>query len=59
MSHLTKEEAKDAFKEAIKEWLDEQFIKFGKLTFYSLLALILSTATYFALNLNGWVKVTK
>jgi hypothetical protein len=32
MEYLTKEEAKQAVKEALNEWLDKQWIRFGKWT---------------------------
>lgn len=54
--NLTKEEAKEAFKEAIKEWMDEQFLTFGRWTVHALTAAGVAAMTYFILKMNGWVK---
>lgn len=47
---------KKIVKEAIKEWLDEQFSDFGKWTFKSLMAAALGALVYFILCSNGWKK---
>jgi len=49
-------EAKRIIKEAIREWLDEQFAKFGKWTFYGGLALATTVILYMTLVVNGWHK---
>lgn len=50
------EETKRVIKEAIREWLDEQFTRVGKWTFYGLLAGIIAGAAYLALLAGGWHK---
>lgn len=45
---------KAAVKEAIKEWLDDQFAKFGKWTFHGILAAALAALLYFILIHQGW-----
>lgn len=47
---------KRVMKEAIKEWLDEQFTKVGKWTAASFVALLLATLVYLILWANGWHK---
>lgn len=37
---------KEAMKEALKEWLDDQFTKFGYWSFYTILAAALAGAVY-------------
>jgi hypothetical protein len=51
---LEAEVLKEAYKEAMKEWLDEQFAKFGKWSFFSLLSAGLAALIYFILVANGW-----
>lgn len=41
---------KDAVKQAIKEWLDEQFAAFGRWTFYGLCSMALGGLTWLALT---------
>lgn len=45
---------KEVVKEALKEWLDEKFVQFGKWTAASLAALLLAAFIYFILVTNGW-----
>jgi hypothetical protein len=45
---------KAAVKEALKEWLDEKFVAFGKWSLASLAALGLAALVYFILTANGW-----
>lgn len=45
---------KDAVKEALKEWLDEQFARVGKWTVHGVLAVALAALVYFILVHNGW-----
>lgn len=47
---------KRVMKEAIKEWLDEQFTKVGKWTAASFVALLLAALVYLILWANGWHK---
>lgn len=49
-------EMKRVIKEAIREWLDEQFSKFGRWSFYGLLALATTVILYMSLTTNGWHK---
>lgn len=49
-----RELVKEAFKEAIKEWLDGKFAAFGKWAAASLAALALAALVYFILTVNGW-----
>lgn len=49
-------EAKRIIKEAIREWLDEQFAKFGRWSFYGLLAAATAVVLYMTLITNGWHK---
>lgn len=55
---MSKNEHKEAVKEALKEWLDEKFIELGKWSFGALFALILATMIYFILWANGWHNET-
>lgn len=45
---------KEAYKEAMKEWLDDQFATFGRYSFYALLSAGLTALMYFILTSNGW-----
>lgn len=47
-------EAKRVIKEAIREWLDEQFAKFGRWSLYGLLAAATTVILYMTLIANGW-----
>ncbi|MFJ1253430.1 hypothetical protein [Cupriavidus sp. CuC1] len=47
---------KDAVKEGIAEWLNQQFAAFGRWTFYGLLSLAMGGLVYFALVGLGWKK---
>ena len=47
-------DTKEAVKEALKEWLDEQFAKFGRWTFYGIVAAALVAFVYFILVTQGW-----
>lgn len=54
---ITKQDGfKDAVKEAIREWLNEQFAAFGRWTFYGLLSLAMGGLVYFALIGLGYKK---
>jgi hypothetical protein len=59
MSDLTpeqKEVEKEVMKEAIEEWLDKQFAKFGKWSLGTLLAGAIVWLFYGFLNIQGWHK---
>ena len=45
---------KEAVKEALKEWLDEQFARVGKWTVHGIIAAALAALVYFILVHNGW-----
>ncbi len=45
---------KEAYREAMKEWLDEQFVKFGRWSFFAILSAGLAALVYFILTINGW-----
>lgn len=47
---------KDIVKEAIKEWLDEQFITLGKWTAKGIAAMVLAGLVYLAVKGYGWHK---
>ena len=47
---------KEAIKEAIREWLNDQFAEFGKWTLRSLLALALGGIVYVIMIGQGWHK---
>jgi hypothetical protein len=47
---------KQAVKEAIKEWLDEQFAAFGKWSFMALMSAAFAGLAYLALTGAGWHK---
>lgn len=50
------EDEKRIVKEAIKEWLDEQVLTFGKWSLRVIFGVILGALTYFVLAMNGWHK---
>ena len=47
---------KQAYKEATKEWLDEQFAKFGRWSFFGVLCSGLTALVYFILWMNGFQR---
>lgn len=51
---LDKETAKDVVKEALKEWLDEKYLRFGKWSFHGILAMLLAVVVYFFMISSGW-----
>ena len=55
---MEKEELKRITKEALKEWLDEKFLNFGKWSFATIMAALLAALIYFILWTNGWSKNT-
>jgi hypothetical protein len=46
--------AEVAFKTAMKEWLDDQFKKFGRFAFWSVASLLLTSIIFFILKMHGW-----
>lgn len=48
-----KEEQKEIFKEALKEWLDEKFAVFGRWAFKGMLAAAFTGLIYIALKGKG------
>ncbi len=60
IEHLTDAELKDTIKAAIKEavsgWLDEQFMRFGKWSLYSLAAVAIGAVVYAVLMALGFKR---
>jgi len=52
---VDKEIMKDAVKEAIIEWLNEQFAKVGKWTMRGIAAMGFAALVYVWLTMHGWV----
>ena len=51
------DEMKRAMKEAIREWLDAQFVKLGKWSLAGFAAAALAALLYLILWANGWRHV--
>jgi hypothetical protein len=51
---MGKTEIKDALKEGLKEWMDDQVTEVGRWTLRGLAAAGVVALTYFILTLNGW-----
>jgi hypothetical protein len=47
---------KQATKEALKEWLDEKYMEFGKWSMMGILAAALGALAYFLIWSSGWTK---
>lgn len=56
MPELNRNEQKAMLKEAIREWLDDQFAAFGRWTFYGMLSAAFGGLVYLALRGQGWTK---
>lgn len=56
MPNIDPELQKQAVKEAIREWLNDQFAAFGKWTFYGLMSAAFVGIVYLALTGAGWHK---
>lgn len=56
MPNMSKDELKKITKDALKEWLDEKFIEFGKWSLGAIAAAGLVALTYFILRMDGWGK---
>ncbi len=50
MPEIDKDEMKDAVKLALKEWLDEKYLEFGKWSLHGLFALAFAGLVYLALQ---------
>jgi hypothetical protein len=53
---VDKDTFKEAAKEALKEWLDEKYLVFGKWSLHGLLAMALAALVYWFMVSNGWHK---
>lgn len=53
---LDKNETKEAVKEAIKEWLDENFMRFGRWSLSGVMSLLLVGLVYLFMVASGWHK---
>jgi hypothetical protein len=51
---ITEAVTKDIVKEALKEWLDEKILIFGKWSLMTMAAAGIAALVYFILTLNGW-----
>jgi hypothetical protein len=49
-------EAKEALKEALKEWMDDKFASFGKWTAGALAAMALTAIVYGLITIAGYHK---
>lgn len=56
MTRQDDEEQKQIIKEALKEWLDEKFLAFGKWTAAGVAAIVLAVFVYLSLRIDGWHK---
>lgn len=56
MPEMTKDEQKEIVKEALREWLDQQFATFGRWSLNAILALLLAGVVWAWLWGNGWHK---
>lgn len=54
MPDLDREEQKAIVKEAIREWLDEKYIAFGKWTLHGMMAAGLGALAYFLATHGGF-----
>ena len=51
---MSRDEEKAILKEALKEWMDDQFALFGKWSAAAISALAFSALIYFILFTTGW-----
>lgn len=56
MPDLTPNEQKEVIKQALKEWLNEQFAAFGRWSLFGILSMAFSVLVYFWLAEHGWHK---
>jgi hypothetical protein len=54
MPRIGDDEMKRLVKDALKEWLDEKFLMFGKWSVTAVSATALAALLYFMLKMNGW-----
>ena len=57
MPDIDKDEYKDAVKQALKEWLNEQFAAFGKWTLMGLLSAAFAGLVGLWMASHGWVTI--
>lgn len=55
ISELSKAELKEVVKLAIKEWLDEQALLFGKMSLRWIGLALIGALVFFILTAQGWV----
>ncbi len=55
MAEIDPNVLKEAAKEALKEWLNDQFAAFGKFTFSGLMSAAFAGLVYLWLASHGWV----
>jgi len=53
---LSSDREKEIMKEAIEEWLDKQFAKFGKWSMTGIFLAMMAWGFYGWLNFQGWHK---
>lgn len=53
---MSEQDVKEALKEAIKEWLDDKILQFGKWSLGALASAGLFALVYFILSINGFHK---
>ena len=56
MSDMDKNAQKEAFKEALTEWLDKQFSAFGRWAIRSMVAVAFTAIIYMFLISQGWSR---
>jgi len=57
-SEIWRRNLKAAMKEAVKEWLDDQFATFGKWSLGAFLAMLVGAAVWIVLTAKGWKPPT-
>ena len=55
-AELMKAATREGARAAIKEFLDEQFAKFGRWSFYGIAAMVFSALVYWAATAHGWYQ---
>lgn len=45
---------KETLREAIDEWMDKQFAKFGRWSLYGIVVFLFGVVTYLYLNMHGF-----
>jgi F0F1-type ATP synthase membrane subunit a len=54
---VEEEQAKQALKEALKEWMDEKFATVGKWSTGAVVTALIGMLVYFLLLSNGWQRI--